>query len=243
MSLNAKTIKAVSNKRVQQDELPIGNYLCRIAQVIDLGVRPREKWDTTTNSYVIDTEKAPAQFMMVTYEFGTEFVKDKDGVPDEAKPRWLSETIPLFNLEVDLATSTKRYKAIDPQNSAEGDWTRLVNAPCMVMIAHKASGKAKIGAVTSAIAGVPFPELKNAPKTFVMDAPDMEVFGSLPEWVQEKITTALNFADTALAGKLGGRKESSPEPTATEGSSTTSKPEPKTTAAELPDVKQEESPW
>ncbi len=210
MALNAKKIKSQSKARVQQDEIAVGNYMCRVAQVIDLGVRPREKWDTVSNSYVIDNEKAPAQNMMVTYEFCTEFVKDAEGVDDETKPRWLSESMFLFSLDVDLATSTKRYKAIDPTLTFDGDWTKLVGEPCMVTIVHKKSGKAKIGSVAPAPKGMPFPELKNEPKVFLMDEPDMEVFGSLPEWLQEKAKEALSFKGSPLEAVLNGGEVSTP---------------------------------
>lgn len=204
MPLNASTIKTSSKPRVQQDELPIGTYMCRVAQVIDMGVRPREKWDTATNSFIVDDSKAPAQAMMVTYEFTTEFVKDAEGNEDENKPRWLSENLFLFSLEVDLATSTKRYKAIDPSMAAGGDWTKLVGAPCMVTIVHKKNGKAKIGSVTPVPKGIPVVELKNEAKVFLMDEPDMEIFKSLPEWLQTKIQESLNFKGSALQKALGG---------------------------------------
>lgn len=204
MALNASTIKSTGKARVQQDELEIDNYPCRVVQVIDLGVQPREKWDPATNGYVVDTEKAPAQKMFVTYEFTDEFCKDAEGNPDPAKPRWLSERLYLFNLDVDLATSTKRYKAIDPTMKVGGDWTKLVGAPCMVMVAHKKSGKAKVGAVTPAGKRTVVAPLVNDPKVFLMDEPDMEVFGSLPDWLQEEVKTALNFKGSALEAKLGG---------------------------------------
>ncbi|AFE86191.1 hypothetical protein [Salinivibrio phage CW02] len=205
MSLNVKKMKSQGGKkRVPQDELEVGNYLCRVAQVIDLGIHHREKWDTSQSKFVIDNDKAPAQKIMVTYEFGTVFVKDAEGNEEESKPRWLSEELYLYPLDVDLATSTKRYKAIDPKEAADGDWSLLVNAPCNVTIAHKKSGKAKIGAVTPAMAGIPYPEMKNEPKVLLIDQPDLEVFGSLPDWLQEKITSSLEFEGSALHAALNG---------------------------------------
>lgn len=241
MALNAKTIKTPSKARVQQDELPVGNYMCRIAQVLDLGVRPREKWDTGSNSYVVDTEKAPCQVMMVTYEFTTEFVKDAEGVEDETKPRWLSETLNLFSLDVDLATSTKRYKAIDPTLSQDGDWTKLVGAPCMVTIVHKKNGKSKIGSVAPSIKGIPFPEMKNDPKVFLIDEPDMEIFGSLPDWIQEKVKEAINFKGSALDVALNGgtpvKQEDKDAVT-----DTTDEPAPTSTTTPTPKF-DEDMPW
>lgn len=212
-ALNAKNIKAPSNKgpKVQQDEIAIGNYMARVAQIVDLGVRPRDKWDPSSNSYIIDTEKAPCQQMKVTYEFVTEFCKKEDGTPDEDKPRWLSEDLNLFSLDIDLATSTKRYKAIDPLLEKDGDWVQLVGMPCMVTVVHKKNGKAKIGSVTPAIKGIPVPELKNEPKVFLIDDPDMEVFGSLPEWIQDKVKTAINFKGSKLDKALNGEQPVEPK--------------------------------
>lgn len=214
MTLNVKKMKSAPSKsRVAQDELAIDSYMTRIAQVIDLGIQPREKWCTTTNSYIVDTEKAPAQKVMVTYEFLTEFCKDAEGNFDETKPRWLSEELFLFPLDVDLATSTKRYKALDPQEKVEGDWTLLVGAPCTVTIAHKKSGKAKIGTVTPAMKGVPYPELKNDPKVFTIAEPNLEVYGSLPDWVKDKITSSVGFSGSALDVVLnGGAPKEAPKP-------------------------------
>lgn len=203
MPLNAKQIKSTGKARVQQDEMAEGTYMCRVAQVIDTGVRPREKWDASTNSYVVDNDKAPCQTLMVTYEFTTEFVKDADGVDQEDKPRWLSESLNLFSLEVDLATSTKRYKAIDPTMAADGDWTKLIGAPCMVTLTHKKNGKAKISSVTPMPKGIPVTGLKNEGKVFLIDEPDMEIYGSLPEWLQGKVTESLNFKGSALEMALG----------------------------------------
>src|SRR3546814_10783986 len=41
-----------------------------------------------------------------------------------------------LRLEADLAKSTKRYKALDPDMDFDGDFAALVNTPCVVTIAH-----------------------------------------------------------------------------------------------------------
>ncbi len=237
MALNATLIKTTGKARVQQDEIEIDNYPSRVAQVIDLGIHPREKWDTATNSYVVDNEKKPAQKMFVTYELTDEFCKDEKGEDDITKPRWLSERLFLFNLDVDLATSTKRYKAIDPTMAVGGDWTKLTGAPCMVMVAHKKSGKAKVGAVTPAGKRTVVGPLVNESKVFLMDAPDMEIFNSLPEWLQNEIKAALNYKGSALQVELEVAGEPAPQEAPQEA------PEEFPEAPEAPKVDGEDIPW
>ena len=205
MGLNTGAVKQQSTKaRVQQTELAVDSYMARIAQIIDLGLQPRDVWDSVSEKYVINTEERPQNKIMVTYEFLTEFCVDAAGVPDESKPRWLSEDLYLFPLFSEKAKSTARSKAIDPQGKLAGNWEEYCTLPCTVTVALKKSGKAKVGMVTPAMKGIPYPELKNQPKLFLLDSPDLEVFGSLPDWVKEKIKSNLEYNGSALEKLLGG---------------------------------------
>jgi hypothetical protein len=57
------------------------------------------------------------------------------------------------------------------------------------------------------------PELVNPPKVFLLDEPDLEVLGSLPKWLQEKIESNLQYAGSALdAAQNGGGKPKKEEP-------------------------------
>lgn len=200
---NAAPRKPAAN-RAPQAEMEVGNYFCRIAQVIDLGLHHKDEWDGVNNKFVKALDKAPVNMLMVTYEFVTEFMKDEQGNDVEDKPRWLSETFPLYPLKSDLATSTKRYNAIDPKHEKKGDWGQLGAYPCTVTIAHKKSGKAKIGNVAPPMKGMAVPELKNPVKIFDLSEPDMEVFRSLPEWLQERIKENLEYEGSALQKLLAG---------------------------------------
>lgn len=192
-------------KRVEQQELAVDNFPCRVAQVIDLGRHHRESWDASSNRYVKDMEKAPANMVMLTYEFTTEFMKDENGNDVEDKPRWLSESFPIFALDSELATSTKRMRAFDPDFSRfKGDWEQVAAEPCAVTIVHKKNGKAKVGNVSKPMKGMVVPELKNPVKVFSLDAPDVEVFRSLPEWLQEKIKGNLDYDRSPLQAALEG---------------------------------------
>jgi hypothetical protein len=174
-------------------------YPARLCQLIDLGLQPR--------SYKGE-KKDPAREIMLTYEFVDEFLKDEDGNDDPDKPRWLSESMPLFNLEADRAKSTARYLALDPTQEHEGDFVKLLGVPCLVTIVHN---KGKGDRVFENIAGVApmrekdakkCPELVNEPRVFDLEEPDMEVFLGLPKWVRDKIVSNLEFEGSELSKLL-----------------------------------------
>ena len=203
MGLNASTIKSTSNKK-DYEPLEVGNYMSRLVQVIDLGLQTQRPYQ--------GQEKPPVHEVMLTYELGTEFLKDDDGEDMLDKPRWISESIPLHNLTQDLAKSTKRIKAIDPKLEKGGDLSEMLGMPCTVTATHnpkKGKPGAKIefyvnvGNVTPAMKGIPAPELVNPSKVFNLEEPDLEILGSLPEWVRDKIKSNLEFNGSVLDGMLG----------------------------------------
>lgn len=202
MALNARKVKSVS-KGPKQEVMDEGTYPARVVQVIDFGVQEQRAYKGVA--------KPPAQTIYQTYEFLDEFCKDENGDDLEDKPRWLSEQFPLHSLEADLAKSTKRYYALDPDEKFEGDFTLLVGEPCMVTInQYESKGELKNG-VSSVAAMRPkeaakAPELVNPPKVFLIDAPDLEIFKSLPDWMQDKIKDSLEFEGSALDEALNGDK-------------------------------------
>lgn len=205
MALNAS--KAAGTGGPRAEPLPPENYMARVVQVIDLGVQNQRPYK--------GTEKPPIQEIMVTYELGTEFMLDDDGNPDETRPRWVSERLPLYNLGADKAKSTKRYMALDPNVEKQGDWSQLVGSPCLVAIVNnEKDGRTynNVGGITPAIKGIPVPELVNEGRYFDFDAPDMDVFNNLPEWIQGIIKDALNFKGSKLDGAMGGKVEDASVP-------------------------------
>ena len=166
--LNAGKVKQAGGngkKFAPQDEIEVGNYPSRLAQIIDLGRHYRDKW-VDGQGYVADTDRPPVGYIMLTYELCTEFMKDEQGNDIEDKPRWLSESIPLLPLDSELATSTKRYLAFDRPKKYGGDWTELLGHPCTLTVAHTKKGRAKVGSVTPPMKGLQVPEPKNVPKFF-----------------------------------------------------------------------------
>jgi hypothetical protein len=207
MSLNIKKIPSNGGgNRVEQPAIDPGSYPARVVQIIDLGVqtRPAFKGD----------EKPPAHMISITYELLDEFCVDAAGEPDESKPRWVSEDFPLNSMDMDLATSTKRYKALDPTDMYDGDFTLLIGSPCVVQLVVKAGTGKNAGKVYTNVMGVAAmrpkdadkaAELVNPPKVFTLDEPDMQVFASLPEWMQEKLKSNLKYKGSALEAAILGK--------------------------------------
>ena len=203
--------------RVEQKPIDPGVYPARLVQLIDLGLQAQRPYQ--------GKDKPPAIEVMLTYELVDEFMLDESGKPREDKPRWVSETLPLYGLFADKAKSTQRYKAFDPTEEWGGDFTKAIGLPVNVTIVNNSVGDkiytnvANIGAMRPKDADK-CPELKNPAKVFDVDAPDMEVFASLPEWVQTKIKGNLNFTGSALASAIAGpvakEKKQPPKPVAKE---------------------------
>jgi len=213
MALNAKNVPSSGGKKgPEQEPMDPGTYPARVVQVIDLGVQPQRPYK--------GEEKAPCHEIMMTYEFLDEFCLDEDGEEMEDKPRWLSETFPFRNLEADLATSTKRYKALDPDMHYDGDFTELVHTPCMVTVVQNAGKGKNAGKVYTNIASVSTmrakearnaADLVNEPKVFVLDEPDLTIFKSLPQWLQDKIKGNLEYKGSALEEALEGAEDDDQE--------------------------------
>ncbi len=205
MGLNAKKApKNGGNGIGNQAPIEIGTYDCRLVQLIELGLQPQKPYK--------GNPKPPIQMVHLTYEFTDEFCLGEDGEEMEDKPRWLSETIPFHNLTVDLAKSTKRYKALSPDDDADGDFVQLLSRGCHVTVSHNPregepdNPYQNIASVTAMRDKVlaKLPELVNEPKYLDLDEPDLDLFGSLPEWIQEKIKGGLEFAGSILDNLLEG---------------------------------------
>lgn len=214
MALNAKEKKFEGGNKVEQPNMDAGTYPGRVVQVLDLGVQEQRPFK--------GEPKPPVQELMVTYEFADEFIKDEDGNDVEDKPRWLSETFPLHPLASDLAKSTKRYYAIDPEVEEDGDWTALVTRPVMITVVNNPGNGKNAGKVFNNIASVSamrkkeadkLPELKNPAKVLDLDNADTaDILLTLPQWIQDKIKGGLEWEGCAVQKALdGGAKKGAKE--------------------------------
>jgi len=210
MSLNAKKVPQNPDAAPKHRQSPIepGSYPARIVQIIDLGVQNQRPFR--------NEPKPPVHQITVTYELVDEFCYDDEGKILEDKPRWLSEDFPFYSLQAERAKSTKRYLAIDPEDKYDGDFTKLLGQPCMVTVTkrdgtgqHEGKTFNNVGDVSTMRAKQQesCPALVNDPKLFVMDEPDLEVFRSLPDWLQEKLKDNLNYEGSALQAAFSGKSQ------------------------------------
>lgn len=200
MAINAST--APSGGGVKQAPIAIGSHVARLVQVIDLGMQP-QSWGNQV--------KEPARKINLTYELGYEFMKDTDGNEDKEKPRWIGEDFVLHNLSADLAKSTKRCNALDPEGKYKGDFAKMLGEACTITVVHNKGNNgniyANISLVSPVVKGMAVPALKNQPKVFDLDNPDLEVFKSLPSFIQNKILGGVNYPGSKLAHLLDGEVE------------------------------------
>lgn len=210
MTLNANKV-SFANPSKKYEPLEAGTYPARLAQVIDLGMQP------DNGSF---GEKPPKNRILTTYEFCDEFLKDEDGQDMPDKPRWLSEQFWLFSRKAEKAISTARLNALDPQDIHGGDFAPLLGTPVNVTVVQDPSRKTP-GVVYNNIAAVSpmrqkdadkCPPLVSPPKFFTLDDPDIEVFMSLPTYVQDIIKKNLEFGGSKLEQMLSGVKNPTKAP-------------------------------
>lgn len=203
MSLNAKTVPNKKPAGPRPETLSAGTYPVRLVQIVDFGLQKQKPWK--------GEDKLPELEIYLIYEFLDEFMKNEDGSDNLERPRWLGEKIRFKSLDADLALSTKRYDALDPERKHKGDWTKLLGAPGMLTITVSApndQGETRNYVATLASMrdkdAVKAPALVNEPKYFDLDNPDLTIFNSLPQWQQDTIKANLNFGGSKLDKLLGG---------------------------------------
>lgn len=206
MGINAGNVKGErkeSNFAEKQEDLD-GVYPARLVQVIDLGLQPQRAFK--------GEDKKPAHEVYYTFELVDTFMLDKDGKEIEDKPRWVSASFPLHPLVADRAKSTKLANALDPDNELNGDFGRMLGFPLNLTLSTQHKGDKTYTNILGFAAmrardAAKTPELVNPTKVFDLDAPDVEVFGSLPQWLQDKIKGNLNFQHSKLQKALGDAPE------------------------------------
>lgn len=205
MTLNAREVPSGGTPI---DPVEAGTYPTRTVRILDMGVQEQ--------SYN-NEPKPPKQELNITYEALDEFLKDEDGNDNEEKPRWFSENFPLNNLNSEKAKSTARYYALDPDESFDGDWTKLLDIPCMVTVVQQPDKKnpkiirnkiANVSAMRPKEASKA-KELVNPPQIFSLDDVSEEnkkLFESLPDWIKDRIKKSLEWESTPFYKSLGSEK-------------------------------------
>ena len=136
----------------------------------------------------------------------------------------------MNSLDSDLAKSTKRYLALDPDMEHDGDFAQLIDTPCMVTLTRSPSKKDKDTVYNNVYSvqtmrtkdAARAPALVNGTKVFDVDEPDLEVFLSLPTWMQTKIKENLDYGGSDLEKLLEGHDEGSPDKGSSKGNKASS---------------------
>ena len=199
MSIDASKVGRNSN---WSPALESGSYPGRLVLVVDLGLQNQRDYQ--------GEKKPPAREILLTYEFADEFMKDEDGEDILDKPRWLSESFPLYNLDSERAKSTLRYKALDPIMQHGGDFTQLLGYGVNITVMQNPNKKnperpwENVGGLTAMrLKDIEkLPELVNESVAFDLEEPALDNFMMLPKWIQKRILENLEFRGSLLERML-----------------------------------------
>jgi hypothetical protein len=188
MSIIAKSSGGGS---IERKVVPAGNHVARCYGMIQIG--------TVEQEYM--GEKKKLHKVMVDFELPLEMAVFKEG--EEAKPFVISKDFTLsFNEKSTLRKMLEswRGKAFTDQEAANFDITKLVGAPCMLNIVHKASADgtktyANITGITPIPKGLQCPEQVNSTRILAYDAWNQDLFMTLPEWLADKISATPEYKD------------------------------------------------
>lgn len=217
MGLNANGFKQAQGGAGQFDDslLPAGPHLGLLSQVIDFGTQPQ-----TYNGQ----PQEPCSEFRLTFELPHQLVTFEENGQQVTKPRWLSTRHGIKALQGDKANATKYLRAIDPNNTQNGNLAALIGYPVVVNVSTgtiksgQNVGKQynKIDSVSPVLPGTEIPGLVGIPRVFDFDNPDPAVFMDFPEWIQTQIKQAINFPgstlEAALQGRVGVAPQAAPQP-------------------------------
>lgn len=172
-----------------------GLQAARVVQVVDMGVQSRKPYK--------GAERPAKRSLWISFEL----VNDKADFKGDGtlEPHRISPQLMAFSTDPKSAIY-KLLASIDPQGELKGDASKLVNRPVLVNVIYNKQNApdgsevtyANIGTVTPPMEGQTIPKLSTPGVVFLFDAPDLKVYNSLPKFIKEKLTTALNFSGSAL---------------------------------------------
>ena len=184
-------------RKVKRDIPPLdgGTYPAVCIGVIDLG-RQYVKFENEKQGHY-----EPQSILI--FEIPSERVE----IDGESKPRWISSrryrnslytTSALSKLLTSWRGRELTDDDFDPQKGDTFGLWKMAGCEAMLSLSvyKKADGslKNKIEAVTGFPKGITPPQPESEILVFDVDDPDMEVFGKLPDWIQDLIRKSTQFA-------------------------------------------------
>lgn len=183
MALNLAQVAKEEPKRTKIPRLGDGTYFGRVASVVDFGIQKQTDWKT-------GKETEPKPTVMITFQVPDESIEVEDEESGETKvlPRYIGKEYNLSTFE--RSNLMKMIAAIAPQIESLEE---LINLPAMLQVGSTKSDNAKITAVMAPPKGMEVAELTVDTAYFDFTFPEKELFDKLPQWQQERITSAINW--------------------------------------------------
>lgn len=156
--------------------VPAGTHRAICTMIVDMGVQPSAKFKPSPKVYV------------------------RWELPDETM-EYKGETVPMvigktythsLNEKANLRRDLENWRGrtfTDPELRSF-DLRNVLGKPCLISVVHNNSGGktyANVSQVASLPKGIDKPTTATKPLSYDIDAPDHDVFGSLPPWLQTAI--------------------------------------------------------
>jgi hypothetical protein len=172
-----------TSKPMEQPEE--GSHFARLVGIVDLGHQPGFEWQ--------GKEVESAYKIRLSYELVNSKMSD-------GRPFWVHEDI--TNSDNEKSTLALRVRTL------KGSFDNLfgmIGSPCLVTVKLDKKGYAKVdgqGGVAQVPGGMEVAPLSNPSFTFSLEEPDLKVFESLPEFVQNRIKENLDYSGSTLETAL-----------------------------------------
>ena len=184
--MNIPNLKAPVGGGGNRQICPEGVHVARCYQIIDLG--------TSEQGGNFPGKKRKIQFLFETpYELAV-FNEDVGEQPFYVRSMYTLSMNEKAILRKDVQSWIG--KTMDDKEAARFNVFSLLGKPCMVNVVHTTKGEntyANIKAITPLAKGMTCPDAINPLVAFSASQPDMEVFASLPEFIQDKIKESDEF--------------------------------------------------
>lgn len=201
--MSTKPITASVGGSGEFELVPAGVYLARCYKMIDIGTQTV-------------TSKAFGSKDIRQVILSWELLQDDDGekvTMEDGRPFSISKTYTLsMNSKANLRKDLDSWRGV-PFKDAEADGfdiTKLLDKFCKLQVVHNVSGDKTYANVGSIMTTKKSAEGVNEVVGFSMADPDMEVFGKLPEWLQNKIRESAEWTDDGQGDADAAPNQSAP---------------------------------
>lgn len=181
-----------TNKGVQRELIPAGNYIARCYQMLQIG----------TVEEMIKGEMKTLNKVRIGWELPTElkvFSPEKGEQPFVISKEFTLSMNEKSNLRKVLASW--RGKDFTEEEAKSFDITKLLSVPCMLNVIHKPSKTdpskiyEEIGSVSPMPKGVKCPDQINQTMVLEYESFDWQLFNSLPDFIKLKVQSSAEFKE------------------------------------------------